>query len=262
MMKKVLITGLNSYIGNSFEKNCGDDFVIEKISLKDESWQTLDFSKYDAILHVAGIAHTSKDPSLKDKYYAVNTELTYELAKIAKNSGVKQFVFMSSIIVYGDSSPIGHQKIITKDTQPRPDDFYGDSKLQAELKLKTLVSEDFSVAIVRPPMVYGEGSKGNYPKLVKLAKYAFIFPEIANQRSVINIDNLTSQLKDIISNNYAGTFLPQDDKYFCTSEFIKEYRHKLGKKTYLTAVFNPLIKLLATKIGFLNKVFGSMIYKK
>ncbi|WP_088821572.1 NAD-dependent epimerase/dehydratase family protein [Francisella philomiragia] len=261
-MKKVLITGLNSYIGNSFEKNCGDDFVIEKISLKDESWQTLDFSKYDAILHVAGIAHTSKDPSLKDKYYAVNTELTYELAKIAKNSGVKQFVFMSSIIVYGDSSPIGHQKIITKDTQPRPDDFYGDSKLQAELKLKTLVSEDFSVAIVRPPMVYGEGSKGNYPKLVKLAKYAFIFPEIANQRSVINIDNLTSQLKDIISNNYAGTFLPQDDKYFCTSEFIKEYRHKLGKKTYLTAVFNPLIKLLATKIGFLNKVFGSMIYKK
>lgn len=261
-MKKVLITGLNSYIGNSFEKSCKSDFVIEKISLKDESWQTLDFSKYDAILHVAGIAHTSKDPSLKDKYYAVNTELTYELAKIAKNSGVKHFVFMSSIIVYGDSSPIGQQKIITKDTLPQPDDFYGDSKLQAELKLKTLVSEDFSVAIVRPPMVYGEGSKGNYPKLVKLAKYAFIFPKIVNQRSVIHIDNLTSQLKDIISNNYAGTFLPQDDKYFCTSEFIKEYRHKLGKKTYLTAIFNPLIKLLAIKIGFLNKVFGSMVYKK
>ncbi|MBK2093295.1 NAD-dependent epimerase/dehydratase family protein [Francisella philomiragia] len=262
MMRKVLITGLNSYVGNSFEKSCKSDFVIEKISLKDESWQTLDFSKYDAILHVAGIAHTSKDPSLKDKYYAVNTELTYELAKIAKNSGVKQFVFMSSIIVYGDSAPIGQQKIITKDTLPQPDDFYGDSKLQAELKLKTLVSEDFSVAIVRPPMVYGEGSKGNYPKLVKLAKYAFIFPKIANQRSVIHIDNLTSQLKDIISNNYVGIFLPQDDKYFCTSEFIKEYRQKMGKKTYLIAVFNSLIKLLATKIGFLNKVFGSMIYKK
>lgn len=229
-MKKVLITGLNSYIGNSFEKNCGDDFIIEKISLKDESWQTLDFSKYDAILHVAGIAHTSKDPSLKDKYYAVNTELTYELAKIAKNSGVKQFVFMSSIIVYGDSAPIGQQKIITKDTLPQPDDFYGDSKLQAELKLKTLVSEDFSVAIVRPPMVYGNGSKGNYPKLVKLAKYTFIFPKVANQRSVVYIGNLVSQLKDILNNNYEGTFLPQDDKYFCTSEFIKEYRHKLGKK--------------------------------
>ncbi|AFJ43273.1 NAD-dependent epimerase/dehydratase family protein [Francisella orientalis] len=261
-MKKVLITGLNSYIGNSFEKNCGDDFIIEKISLKDESWQTLDFSKYDAILHVAGIAHTSKDPSLKDKYYAVNTELTYELAKIAKNSGVKQFVFMSSIIVYGDSAPIGQQKIITKDTLPQPDDFYGDSKLQAELKLKTLVSEDFSVAIVRPPMVYGNGSKGNYPKLVKLAKYTFIFPKVANQRSVVYIGNLVSQLKDILNNNYEGTFLPQDDKYFCTSEFIKEYRHKLGKKTYLTVIFNPLIKLLVTKIGFLNKVFGNMIYKK
>ncbi len=213
-------------------------------------------------MHVAGIAHTSKDPSLKDKYYAVNTELTYELAKMAKSSGVKQFVFMSSIIVYGDSAPIGQQKIITKDTLPQPDDFYGDSKLQAELKLKTLVSEDFSVAIVRPPMVYGDGSKGNYPKLVKLAKHAFIFPKVVNQRSVIYIDNLVSQLKDILSNNYAGTFLPQDDKYFCTSEFIKEYRHELGKKTYLTVIFNPLIKLLATKIGFLNKVFGNMVYKK
>lgn len=261
-MKKVLITGLNSYIGNSFEKNCGDDFIIKKISLKDKSWQTLDFSEYDTILHVAGIAHTSKDPSLKEKYYAVNTELTYELAKIAKSSGVKQFVFVSSIIVYGDSAPIEQQKIITKDTLPQPDDFYGDSKLQAELKLKTLVSEDFSVAIIRPPMVYGDGSKGNYSKLAKLAKYAFIFPKVANQRSVIHIDNLVSQLKDILNNNYAGTFLPQDDKYFCTSEFIKEYRHKLGKKTYLTVIFNPLIKLLATKIGFLNKVFGNMVYKK
>ena len=154
---------------------------------------------------------------------------------------------MSSIIVYGDSAPIGQQKIITKDTEPQPDDFYGDSKLQAELKLKTLASNGFKIAIVRPPMVYGEGSKGNYPKLVKLARYAFIFPQINNQRSVIHIDNLTRELKDIINNNQDGIFLPQDAKYFCTSEF---------------KLFNPIISLIATKIGFLNKVFGNMVYKK
>lgn len=261
-MKRVLITGLNSYIGNSFKIKYSNEFAIEKISLRDESWQTLNFSKYDAILHVAGIAHTSKDPFMKDSYFTINTDLTFELAKKAKSSGVRQFVFISSIIVYGDSAPIGQQKIITKDTEPQPDDFYGGSKLQAELKLKTLASSGFKIAIVRPPMVYGEGSKGNFPKLVKLARYAFIFPQINNQKSVIHIDNLTRELKDIVNNNQDGIFLPQDAKYFCTSEFIKEYRQNLSKKTYLTKLFTPIIRLIATKIGFLNKVFGNMVYKK
>ena len=261
MKKKILITGINSYVGNSFAEAYKNDFDITKISLRDNEWQNHDFSQYDNILHVAGIAHTSKDASLESKYCAVNTNLTEEIAKKAKLAGVKRFVFLSSIIVYGDSAPMGVDKVVAKDTIPSPDDFYGNSKLQAEVKLDTLDSDDFNVAIIRPPMVYGDGSKGNYPKLVKLAKYAFIFPDIENKRSVISIEKLSSEIGRIIENNQKGLFLPQDDEYFCTSQFIKNYRKEvLGKKTYLTKVFNPLIKLLAKKVGFVNKVFGGLRY--
>ncbi|API86346.1 NAD-dependent epimerase/dehydratase family protein [Francisella uliginis] len=261
MKKRILITGLNSYVGNSFTSFCANDFEIDKISLKNDEWRKLDFSKYDSILHVAGIAHTSKDPSLKGLYYRVNVDLTAEVAQKAKHDGVKQFIFMSSIIIYGDSASIGKTKVIDENSQPNPNDFYGDSKLQAEKRLAELKCENFKIAIVRPPMIYGDGSKGNYPKLVKLAKYAFIFPNIENQRSVLHIDKLSQELKSIVENGYDGVFMPQDDRYFCTSEFIKEYRKSIGKKTYLTKAFNPFIKLLARKIGFINKVFGNLIYK-
>ncbi|MED7819501.1 MULTISPECIES: NAD-dependent epimerase/dehydratase family protein [unclassified Francisella] len=261
MKKRVLVTGLNSYVGNSFASFCANDFEIDKVSLKNDGWRKLDFSKYDSILHVAGIAHTSKDPSLKELYYKVNTDLTFDIAQKAKHDGVKQFIFMSSIIIYGDSAPIGKTKVIDENSQPNPNDFYGDSKLQAEKRLAELAGENFKIAVIRPPMIYGEGSKGNYPKLVKLAKYAFIFPYIENQRSVLHIGKLSQGLKDIVENEFGGIFMPQDDRYFCTSEFIKEYRKSIGKKTYLTRAFNPFIKLLAIKIGFINKVFGSLIYK-
>jgi UDP-glucose 4-epimerase len=190
-------------------------------------------------------------------------ELTYQVAKKAKQEGVSQFIFMSSIIIYGDSAPIGETKTINKETIPKPDDFYGDSKLQAEIKLESLVSDDFKIAIIRPPMIYGEGSKGNYPKLVKLAKYAFIFPDIENQRSVLHIDKLSQELKTIVEKQQDGMFMPQDDEYFCTSQFIKNYRcDVLGKKTYLISFFNPLIRLMAKRVGFVNKVFGNLVYEK
>ncbi|MFC4892649.1 NAD-dependent epimerase/dehydratase family protein [Pseudofrancisella aestuarii] len=262
MGNKILITGMNSYVGNSFAFYCKDDFDMTKISLKNNAWKDLDFSKFDSILHVAGIAHVSKKHSLKDKYYEINTNLTYDLAQKAKKEGVKQFVFMSSIIVYGDSPPIGQQKIISKETIPEPNDFYGDSKLQAEKKLNKLKDHDFKVAIIRSPMIYGNGSKGNYQKLIKLAKYAFIFPDIKNQRSVLSIDNLNKFLKEIFQNQESGIFLPQDEKYFCTSAFIKEYRKNIGKKTILIRMFNPLIKLLSKKINLLKKIWGSFVYQK
>ncbi|APD50926.1 NAD-dependent epimerase/dehydratase family protein [Francisella hispaniensis] len=263
MKKRILVTGLSSYIGNSFAAKYNSDFNIHKISLRDVSLSDIDLSGYDAILHVAGIAHTSKDPKLKEKYYKVNTQLTYDLAKKAKDQGVRQFVFLSSIIVYGDSAPIGQEKVITKDTEPKPDDFYGDSKLQAEIKLNTLISDDFDIAIIRLPMVYGNGSKGNYPKLLKLAKYAFIFPNINNQRSVISIDNLSKEIAEIILQTKHGVFLPQDSEYFNTSKFIRDYRKNvLAKSTYLTAIFNPIIRVLAKKVDFVNKVFGNLTYEK
>lgn len=137
-MKKVLITGANSYVGISFEKYVQDYYAselsTETLDMIDGNWRKK-FSPYDIVYHVAGIAHAdvcNVDEATKKKYYAVNTDLAIETAKKAKAESVKQFVFMSSAIIYGDSAPCGTIKRITKDTEPQPANFYGDSKWQAD----------------------------------------------------------------------------------------------------------------------------------
>ena len=176
-MKKILITGANSYIGTSFEcylrENYPNDYVIKTLDMIDGNWKNYDFSNYDTVFHVAGIAHADVGNVSKETeklYYQVNCDLAYETALKAKEANVKQFIYMSSIIVYGESAPYGKTKVITKDTKPSPANFYGDSKLQAEIKLSPLQDDSFNIAIIRPPMIYGKGSKGNYPMLSKLAK--------------------------------------------------------------------------------------------
>jgi UDP-glucose 4-epimerase len=192
-MKKILITGANSYIGTSLEKwleRYPDRYSIDTVDMRSDEWKEKDFSKHDVVFHVAGIAHVSSDPKMEDLYYKVNRDLTIETAKKAKIEGVKQFIFMSSIIVYGDSSNINRKKVIDKNTVPLPSNFYGNSKLQAEDGIRPLESDDFKVVILRPPMIYGKGSKGNYPKLAKMAQKLPVFPDIDNKRSMLHVDNL------------------------------------------------------------------------
>ena len=179
-MKRILITGKNSYIGNAFESwvsQWPNEYQISKISVRDDKWKSEDWSRYDVILHVAGIAHNSSDASLEELYYSVNRDLSYKIAKKAKNEGVKQFIYLSSIIVYGTKN-----ERITKDTSPNPDNFYGDSKLQAEQLISKLSSDEYHIAIIRPPMVYGKNSKGNFPLLVKMARILPTFPKYENKR--------------------------------------------------------------------------------
>jgi len=185
LYEKILITGANSYIGTSFEKyvkeNYGSEFQVETVDMIDGSWRDKDFSGFDVVFHVAGIAHAdvgNVSEEVKKKYYAVNTDLSIETAKKAKADGVSQFVFMSSAIVYGDSAPAGKEKRITRDTEPQPANFYGDSKWQADKGVRELEDENFTVTVLRPPMIYGKGSKGNYPTLAKLAKKLPLFPDI------------------------------------------------------------------------------------
>ncbi|WFB91446.1 NAD-dependent epimerase/dehydratase family protein [Streptococcus parasuis] len=261
-MKKVLITGANSYIGTSFEKYVKEnnvDFEMDTLDLLDPTWEEFDFTPYDSIFHVAGIAHFSKDESKKELYYKVNTELTDNVAKIAKHAGVAQFIFMSSIIVYGDST--SGERVITKQTKPTPSDFYGDSKWQAEQKLNKLSDNTFKVVIIRPPMIYGKGSKGNYPKLSKLAQRTPIFPKFLNLRSMLHIDNLCEFIKQVINLELSGIFCPQNSEYVNTSELVKSIAKVHGKKIYFTKVFNPIIKLLFYS-DTVKKVFGNLVYEK
>src|SRR5699024_10086716 len=195
-MKDILITGVNSYVGNRLEqwlKQWPENYTVHKISLRDGSWTKKDFSKYDSIVHVAGIAHVSTDPKMEELYYQVNRDLTIDVAKKAKVEGTRQFIFLSSIIVYGDQP--SENGIIDQDTLPNPDNFYGKCKLVAEEGIQYMECDDFKIVILRPPMIYSKDSKGNYPRLANFAKKSPIFPNFENKRSMIHIDNLSEFMR-------------------------------------------------------------------
>lgn len=262
-MKSVLITGVNSYVGKCFEKwlgNYNDNYSVDLISLRRDTWKETDFTGYDVVLHVAGIAHVSSDPKMEDLYYKVNRDLTIEVAEKAKADGVKQFIFLSSIIVYGDSS--SGKRVIGKNTVPTPSNFYGNSKLQAEIGLKALENDAFKVVILRPPMIYGKGSKGNYQKLAKLAQTLPVFPDVDNQRSMLHIDNLCEFIRLMIVNEESGLFFPQNSEYVKTSEMVYSIAKVHGKKIKLVKIFNPILAIIGLKVNLVNKIFGNLVYEQ
>lgn len=272
-MKKVLITGANSYIGESFEQyakeHYDENFQIDTVDMIDGSWREKDFSDYDTVFHVAGIAHAdvgNVSDEVKDKYYAVNTDLAIETAKKAKQDGVKQFVFMSSMIIYGDSAPFGKQKMITVETKPEPANFYGDSKWQADKGVRVLADETFHVLVLRPPMIYGKESKGNYPTLAKLAKKLPVFPDVNNQRSMLYIENLCEFLCQVMLVGKGGIFFPQNKEYTKTADMVKMISEAAGKKILITKLLNPFVwiggKIPGKLGGLVNKAFGNSCYDK
>lgn len=264
-MKKVLITGANSYIGTSFENyvmQC-HDYQIDTVDMIDGKWRDKSFSEYDSVFHVAGIAHSDTGKVSEERkqfYYQINTDLTIETAEKAKADGVGQFIYMSSAIVYGDSAPIGKLKRITRDTPVAPANFYGDSKVQAENGLLKLADESFHVVILRPPMIYGKGSKGNYPQLSKFAQKLPLFPYIKNERSMLYIGNLTEFVKLMIDNNESGIFYPQNAEYVATSEMVQVIAQAHGKKTRLVKGTTVPLKAMSHVTGLVNKAFGNLSY--
>lgn len=262
-MKRILITGANSYIGTSVEKwlrKYPDAYKVDTLDMENELWRNKNFSGYDVVFHVAGIAHVSSNPEMEDLYYSVNRDLVIETAEKAKTEGVKQFIFMSSIIVYGDSS--SSKRIIDRSTIPTPSNFYGRSKLQAEEGIQDLESDDFKIVIIRSPMIYGKGSKGNYQKLAKLAKKIPVFPDINNERSMLHIDNLCEFIKLMIDFEESGLFFPQNGEYVKTSDLVRLVCEFHGKKIWMTNFFNPVLRLLSGKVKLVDKAFGNLVYNK
>ena len=268
-MKRILITGADSYVGTSFEKyikeNYPDEYLVDTVDMTDSRWREKSFSGYDTVFHVAGIAHSDNGKISKEKeklYYAVNTHLTVETAKKAKSDGAGQFIFMSSAIVYGNSAPIGKSKIITKDTDVSPANCYGDSKDLAEKGISVLNDDSFKVVILRPPMIYGKGSKGNYPLLAKIAKKTPLFPYVKNERSMLYIENLCEFVRLMSENRECGVFWPQNKEYVNTSELVKIIGASHGKNIYLIKGFAWALKLIGSFTGLVNKAFGNLCYEK
>ncbi len=257
-MKRILIIGAESYIGTSLEKWLSRyplEYNIETIDVRLDDWRNEDFSSFDVAFHVAGIADVKETRSNRQLFYRVNRDLAYEVALKAKSEGVKQFMFVSSIYVYGLQ-----KGVIDKNTPLEPRTSYGKSKLEAEKLVKSLEDHRFTVTILRPPMVYGKGCKGNYPRLAKLALIAPVFPDIDNKRSMIHIDNLCEFVKVLIDNRLGGTFFPQNPEYVKTSEMVRLIARSHGKEIRLTRIFNPIIKML--RIPVVTKVFGDLVYSK
>nr|WP_144927995.1 NAD-dependent epimerase/dehydratase family protein [Paenibacillus bovis] len=258
-MKKILITGKNSYVGRSLEKwlgNYPDGYSIDSISLRNDTWKEKDFSKYDVVFHVAGIAHIKETKENAHLYYKVNRDLAIEVAQKAKNESVEQFIFLSSMSVYGIETGV-----IDKDSPLKPKSNYGKSKLEAEELITNLENSVFKVAILRAPMIYGKGCKGNYTRLAKLALKTPIFPDLDNKRSMIYIDNLSEFIKWVIDNCSSGLFFPQNNEYVNTSKMVEIIAKVNGKRILLTRLFNPLLFLIKRN-ETVSKVFGNLTYEE
>lgn len=267
-MKKILIIGASSYIGNAFEKyimnkyalhkekQLEDGLIIDKVHASNGDWKNINYEKYEVVIILAAVVHQKETDDMAELYQKVNCDMPIEIAKKAKKAGVKQLVFVSTAAVYGSS--VVH---ITKDTVPNPDTMYGKSKLEAENKLKQMDADEFRVAIIRPPMVYGQDCKGNYTRLVKLATYNPVYPKIHNKRSMIHIDNLCIYIEDIIQNGSSGTFFPQDEAYADTIMIVKRIRENQGKVTFLVPGTAWLVKVAMKRVGVLRKMFGDWYYE-
>lgn len=273
-MKRILITGQGSFIGTSFEKWLAQArfdgmYWVDTVDMRGERWKEKDFSGYDTVFHVAGIAHADIEKITEERkrlYYRVNCELAVEAAKKSRRDGVRQFIYMSSIIVYGEGTDLRKKRVITKETAPAPSNFYGDSKWRAEQKLTSLSTENFSVAILRPPVIYGEGCRGNYQSLIKIALKTPVFPDFPNERSMCAIERFCEFVRMLIERQKGGVFFPQDKDYVKTAELVRQIAKAHQKRVILFKGLNWAIYLMGFVPGkcgrLVNRAFGSLVYER
>lgn len=253
-MKTVMITGVGGYIGTALKEWLQKrEYRVIGVDTQQVDPENIDMSVCDVIVHVAGIAHQKETRENAHLYYEVNRDYTVKTAANARKSKVSQFIVLSSMSVYGKNT--GR---ITKETIPAPISHYGKSKYQADKRLEKMQSDVFKVCILRPPMVYGKGCKGNYQTLRKLALLTPVFPAWKNKRSMIYIDNLCGFIENLIREEKSGLFFPQNKEYVCTADMVRRIAEEHGKKVKLLKVLNPFVRIRF--LPYRDKVFGSLIY--
>ena len=191
-MKRVLITGKNSYIGGSVKlwlEKMPNEYQVDEMDVKNDAWREKDFKSYNCIIHVAGIAHRKHVSD--EMYMEINYELAVNILTKAIDDGVGQFIFMSSGAVYSQSDKKHGYIVIDENSPMQPSTMYGKSKMLAEKDMYKIARDSsLKLAILRPPTVYGYKAKGNYRLLSAMAQRTFLFPKVNNKRSMIYIENL------------------------------------------------------------------------
>ena len=213
-MKKVLVTGKNGGISLAVAHLLADNgFDVENIGVRGTEWKDISFSDVDFIVHVAGVV--PKEGITADDFYIVNYKLTSALAEKAKAEGVKKFVYISSMAVYGVTPTLKKGGgVVYAQTPCAPSSDYGKSKLLAEQSLEKLEDERFKTAIIRVPSVYGKG------KTEYLEQYNYSFGRLKSipraftdrYKSIISVDNLCQLIYLIVKNDAEGVFCPDDGR--------------------------------------------------
>lgn len=259
----ILISGKNSYIGTNLKKfleNYGHS--VDELDTTDSSWETFDYSCYDAVVHVAAIVHENSRKANAEIFEKVNTVLPFEIAKLSKLSGVKHFVFLSSMAVYGQDKKLPFGNVIDKNTNINPVSMYGKSKYNAEKKLSTLISDDFYISFVRPPNVYGKGCRGNYMNVFKAITVRLpFFPYVYNgsKQSVVYIDNLSNLIRLIIESNTMGIYTPQDDLAPSTNDLVYAISLALGINKRFSKILGCFVRPFKY-LKIVNKLYGGVSY--
>ena len=261
---RVLIIGKRSYIGSNLKSHLEKHGCLaDEADAENDEWKTVDYSAYDSVVHVAAIVHQNAKSADEALFNRVNTELPVEAARLAKSGGVSQFVFLSTMGVYGKNKSLKESDVIINAGTPENETSgYGGSKLRAEKILKTLETESFKVAVVRPPSVYGPGCKGNYiPLFKKLALLSWVFPFAFSDicQSMIYIDNLCELIRLIIEKKAGGLYLPQDDCAPSTVYLVHQIRDIFGKKTRYSKALGAVVRLCGG-IQIVKKIYGGIQY--
>ena len=253
----ILMTGASGFVGSHYlRKSVHEIDSIRPVSLQHTKLDQIDFSNVYSVLHLAGIAHRME--KTEDQiYYDVNHKLTLDFALHCKQAGVEHFIYMSTIKVYGDSN-----ELLTLETPCVPNDAYGKSKLLAETELMRLSDQNFKVAIIRPPLIYGPEVKGNLKRLTEWVDSRSIIPlgGIKNKRSIVGIENLISLIDKIIERRAEGIFLIQDKAPISTTELIESIAKVKGSKIRLIkipAFLRTILKLIKPDIH--KRLFGTLI---
>lgn len=262
---KILIIGKSSYIGNHVDEwLTRHGHQVEQLNVLDDMWKEFDYSPYDAIIHVAGIVHR---PQCQDweLYKRVNTDMPVAIATLAKQQGVKQYVFFSTMGVYGVGKEL-RLNVIDENTPllTNSDYMYGRSKLLAENGLKELEDKNFRISIVRPPSVYGKGCRGGYiTGFTKIAKMLPVIPlaYLDARQSFIYIDNLSECIRLIVENKLGGVFCPQDDEIPNANRLLEVISEGIGKKYRTSKLLGWCLRLVSF-IPLVNKAYGGISYAR
>lgn len=260
----ILITGKDSYIGTHIKAHLEQSgHTAQELDTIGDTWQQAELSRYDAVVHVAAIVHEDAKTASQELFEKVNVELPVAIAEKAKAAGVKHFVFLSTMAVYGaDKALTAEDSTVRTDAELKPVSLYGKSKLEAEHRLSELTEDSFCVSFVRPPNVYGPGCKGNYmPLFRKLSKLLYICPRAFTdvRQSMLYIDNLSELIRLIVEQRRGGVFLPQDDVIPSTVDLIVGIRRAHGKKTHCSGFLGLFVRLFGT-LSPVKKLYGGVCY--